>query len=118
MPRPARASSLLVLNPDLVLEPRSVVELYRALEAPEVGIAVPMVLTDEGSLYLSLRREPSLTRALGEALFGNRVPKRPAWLSETIRDRPAYARQQDVDVGRRSGAAHLGRLQRRGRRLG
>lgn len=99
------SASLLVLNPDLVLEPRSVVELYRALEAPEVGIAVPMVLTDEGSLYLSLRREPSLTRALGEALFGNRVPKRPAWLSETIRDRPAYARQQDVDWA--SGAALL-----------
>ena len=99
------SSSLLVLNPDLVLEPGAVVQLYRALDAPEVGIVVPMVVTDEGSLYLSLRREPSLTRALGEALFGSHVPKRPAWLSDTIRDRPAYTRQQDVDWA--SGAALL-----------
>jgi N-acetylglucosaminyl-diphospho-decaprenol L-rhamnosyltransferase len=89
-------SSLLVLNPDLVLEPRAVVELYRTLDEPGVGIAVPMLLTEEGELYLSLRREPGLMRALGEALFGGHMARRPSWLSETIRDRLAYEHPQDV----------------------
>jgi GT2 family glycosyltransferase len=89
-------SSLLILNPDLVLEPGAITNLYRALDEPGVGVAVPMLLTDEGSLYLSLRREPSLMRALGEALFGSRFATRPPWLSETIRERPCYQHQRDV----------------------
>ena len=104
-------SSLLILNPDLVLEPRAVVELFQALDQPEVGIAVPMLLSDDGSLYLSTRREPSVSRALGEALFGARWPRRPGWLSETIRDRHAYQRSRECGVGRRSSLAHLGSLQ-------
>jgi N-acetylglucosaminyl-diphospho-decaprenol L-rhamnosyltransferase len=99
------SSSLLVLNPDLILEPGAVVELYQALDEPRVGIVVPMLLTDEGSLYLSLRREPSVMRAIGEALFGSHWPKRPGWLSETIRDRRAYNGRQDVAWA--SGAALL-----------
>jgi GT2 family glycosyltransferase len=89
-------SSLLILNPDLVLEPGAITNLYRALDEPGVGVAVPMLLTDEGSLYLSLRREPSLMRALGEALFGGHFPARPPWLSETIRERACYQHQRDV----------------------
>jgi len=99
------ASSLLVLNPDLVLEPGAVLQLYRALDEPEVGIAVPMLVTDEGNLYPSLRREPSVARALGEALFGSQWPNRPGWLSETIRDRQAY--QDQLDVAWAGGAALL-----------
>jgi GT2 family glycosyltransferase len=90
-------SSLLILNPDLVLEPEAIVQLYRALEQPGVGIAAPMLLNDDGSLYLSMRREPTLTRALGEALFGARWPGRPGWLSETTRDNEAYERSRDVE---------------------
>ena len=72
-----RASPLLVLNPDLVLEPGAIARLYEALDAPNVGIAVPKLLDNEGRLYLSLRREPSPTKSLGEALFGARYPSRP-----------------------------------------
>jgi GT2 family glycosyltransferase len=89
-------SSLLILNPDLVLEAGAVVQLYRALDQPGVGVAVPMLLSDDGSLYLSTRREPSMTRALGEALFGAHLPGRPGWLSETVRDRSAYQQSRDV----------------------
>lgn len=89
-------SSVLILNPDLALEPRAITQLYRALDDPGVGVAVPMLLTEEGSLYLSLRREPSLTRSLGEALFGSHLPWRPGWLAETLRDRITYQRGQDV----------------------
>lgn len=89
-------SSLLILNPDLILEPGAVVELYKALDQPRVGVAVPMLLNTDGSLYLSLRREPTPTRSFGEAVFGSRLPGRPGWLSETIRDRHSYQRPQDV----------------------
>ena len=90
------ASALLVLNPDLVLEPAAIIELRRAVDDPEIGIAVPMLLTEQGELYPSLRREPSLTRALGDAVFGGHVANRPRWLSETIRDRSAYKQPRDV----------------------
>jgi N-acetylglucosaminyl-diphospho-decaprenol L-rhamnosyltransferase len=89
-------SSLLILNPDMILEPGAVVRLHEALDQPGVGISVPMLLTNEGKLYLSTRREPSVARALGEAFFGDRWAGRPAWLSETIRDRLAYQHPRDV----------------------
>jgi GT2 family glycosyltransferase len=96
---------LLILNSDLVLEPEAIDRLYHTLDDPAVGVVLPMLLNGDGSLYLSLRREPSLARALGEALFGPRLQGRPGWLSETIRDRPAYREPHDVDWG--GGAAML-----------
>jgi N-acetylglucosaminyl-diphospho-decaprenol L-rhamnosyltransferase len=90
-------SSVLILNPDLVLEPVAIRRLHEALGEPEVGIAVPVLLNDDGSLYLTLRREPSPLRALGDALFGARLPRRPSWLSETIRDPRFYDRECNVD---------------------
>ena len=100
-----RCSSLLILNPDLVLAPGAIDELYKALDQPEIGVAVPMLLNDDGSIFMSLRREPTLWRALGEALFGYRWPRRPEWFSDTIRDRIAY--QHPRDVAWASGAAML-----------
>ena len=90
-------SSVFILNPDLILEPEAISHLYEAIEEPEVGVAVPKLLTGDGGLYFSLRYEPSLTRALGDALFGGRIPGRPGWLSETIRARSAYSAPQDVE---------------------
>lgn len=99
-------SSLLILNPDLILEPGAVVQLHRALDQRDVGVAVPMLLSeDDGSLYFSTRREPSLTRALGDALFGTHWPGRSGWLSETIREVAAY--QQPRDVAWAGGAVML-----------
>jgi GT2 family glycosyltransferase len=89
-------SSLLILNPDLVLESGAVTALYRQLNEPGVGVVVPMLLDDDGRPYPSLRREPSLSRAAGDALFGSHWQQRPGWLSETIRGRRAYQRPRDV----------------------
>src|SRR5690348_2758508 len=96
---------MMILNPDLTLEPEAIVRLYDALKDPAVGIALPMLINEDGSLYLSLRREPTPLRALGEALFGSRLPSRPGWLSETIRNRHLYQESFDVDWG--GGAALL-----------
>jgi N-acetylglucosaminyl-diphospho-decaprenol L-rhamnosyltransferase len=89
-------SSILILNPDLVLEGEAIVQLYKALDQPDIGIVVPKLLSTQGHLYPSLRHEPSLTRALGDALLGAHLPKRPGWLGETIHDRSAYEQLQDV----------------------
>jgi len=83
-------SATLILNPDLLLESGAVVELYRALGQANVGVAVPMLLNLGGELYPSIRREPSLTRAFGDAVFGAHWASKPGWLSETVRDRCAY----------------------------
>lgn len=91
-----RCSSLFIVNPDAVLEPGCIAALYAALHDPQVGVAVPMLLNEDGSLYLTLRRDPSVTRALGDALFGSRLARRPGWLGETIRDHRVYASPHSV----------------------
>ena len=89
-------ASVLILNPDLILEPGAIVRLHEALKEPAVGVAVPMLLNEDGSLYFSLRREPSLLRALGDALLGSRLPRRPGWLSETVSDGRLYEHQRNT----------------------
>jgi len=98
-------SSVLILNPDLTLEPAAVVRLHETLDQAGTGVAVPMVLSYDGGLFPSMRREASITRALGDALFGAHWPRRPGWLSDTIHDRLAY--QQPRDAAWASGAALL-----------
>jgi GT2 family glycosyltransferase len=57
--------SLLVLNPDVRLGRGSVQAMWTALQQPRVGVVAPLVLDDAGELQFSLRREPSLLRAVG-----------------------------------------------------
>src|SRR5882672_7738358 len=89
--------SLFVLSPDLIVDPGAVAHLHAALARPGVGVAVPRILEADGTLALSIRREPSLTRALGDALFGSRFPSRPAWLSETVWDDAVYGTEGTID---------------------
>jgi GT2 family glycosyltransferase len=89
----------LVLNPDIRLAPGCVRRMLDVLEAaaqPPSGIVVPRIRDAHGGLYRSLRREPSLSRALGEALLG-RQARRLGWLSETIGDDAAYQATTTVD---------------------
>jgi N-acetylglucosaminyl-diphospho-decaprenol L-rhamnosyltransferase len=62
-------SAILVLNPDVRLMPGCVAELLGAL-GPDTGIAVPRLVDGNGKLIESMRREPSLLRAWGDALPG------------------------------------------------
>lgn len=85
------ADATLILNPDIRLEPDCVRRLAAALldtRAP-TGIAVPRIRDAHGALYRSLRREPTLARALGEALLG-RHAGRFRRLGETVADDAAY----------------------------
>jgi N-acetylglucosaminyl-diphospho-decaprenol L-rhamnosyltransferase len=88
-----------ILNPDLTLEPRSLQALADAVggHAGTVSAAVPAILDEHGETRRSLRREPSLTGALGEALFGDHWPNRPRLLAETVRDPAQYLHPHPVD---------------------
>ena len=59
------AEAILILNPDVRLQEKSLPPLAAALEDPEVGIAVPQVRSPSGSVERSLRRDPTPARALG-----------------------------------------------------
>lgn len=85
------AKSVLVLNPDVRLAPGSIDAMFEALSEPGTGVVVPMVRSDDGSLYHSLRREPSLPRALGL--------NRTGWpiFAEYVSDPDAYASACIVD---------------------
>jgi N-acetylglucosaminyl-diphospho-decaprenol L-rhamnosyltransferase len=85
------APAILILNPDVRLHPGSVKPLLATLQQQHTGICAPQVRALDGKVELSLRREPTLLRALGLAKTG--VP----WLSEYVTDPAAYERAQVVD---------------------
>lgn len=82
---------VLVLNPDAVPAPGSVRALMDATETyPDTGIAVPRMTDSDGQLAYSLRREPTIRRALGEAVLGGRRASALPALGEIVRDPSAY----------------------------
>lgn len=86
-------SDLLVLNPDIRLSPRSVTALSKVLEdVPSVGIVVPRLCDQEGRLLRSLRREPTVLRAMGEAFLGGRRAGRIPALGEVVQSHADYAK--------------------------
>lgn len=88
--------AVLVLNPDVRLRPGSVLEMLEVLSRPGTGIVVPRLLDERGQVSRSLRREPTVLRALGDTLLGTRRAGRYAALGETIVDLDSYAEETDV----------------------
>ncbi|WP_167288663.1 glycosyltransferase family 2 protein [Nocardioides seonyuensis] len=87
-----------VLNPDAVPSPGSVAHLLAVVEAdPEVGIAVPTVLSEAGEVKFSLRREPTILRAAGEAVLGGHRAARHPWLGDQVRDSSKYVEGATAD---------------------
>lgn len=80
--------AVLVLNPDVRLEQDCVPELLLHLVAP-AGIVVPRLTDARGDLILSIRREPRILRALGDALLGTSRAGRVPSLGEMVTD-PAH----------------------------
>lgn len=92
----------LVCNPDIRMRRGCAELLVGALGDPvaggsKVGISVPLLYEEDGTLHYSLRRESRVTRALGEAVIGNRRAGRfPRW-SELVTDPGAYGRRTVAD---------------------
>jgi GT2 family glycosyltransferase len=82
---------LLILNPDLRLQAGCVPAMLDALEVDGVGVVAPQVRDGEGNLDFSLRREPTLLRALG--LTFTRLPA----LSEYCNRITEYRHPHTVD---------------------
>ncbi len=92
-----QARSVLVLNPDTRLDPGSVPALSRRLNARGVGIVVPRLLDSERVLVPTLRREPNIRRAVGDAvLTARRAGRFPAW-SELVTDPRRYTEDSSAD---------------------
>ena len=85
------ADAILVLNPDVRLKAGSVAPLLDALHQPGTGIVVPQLRSADGTLEPSLRREPTLLRALGLEKTGM------AALSERVADAEEYTYPHRVD---------------------
>ncbi|MEU5310405.1 glycosyltransferase family 2 protein [Streptomyces sp. NPDC021562] len=89
--------AVLICNPDTRMRPGCAARLVGSL-GDGVGIAVPL-LYEEGSdtPHRSLRREPTVLRALGEAVIGNTRAGRFPALSELVTDPGAYRRPTRAD---------------------
>jgi N-acetylglucosaminyl-diphospho-decaprenol L-rhamnosyltransferase len=85
------AEAILLLNPDTRLHEGAVAPLLDALAEPRTGIVAPQILSQTGRLEFSLRREPTLLRALG--LSRIRIPR----LSEYVQESNAYTIPHVVD---------------------
>ncbi|MET4002978.1 exopolysaccharide biosynthesis WecB/TagA/CpsF family protein [Arthrobacter sp. UYCu511] len=99
------AEHLLVLNPDLSVSRGAIKAMLARMRHSGAGAVVPRLLDDDGQIYHSLRREPSLSRSIGDAVVGSRFPDRPAWLSEIETDAESYVYARQVSWA--TGAAIL-----------
>ncbi len=85
-----------VCNPDVRMRRGCGRALVEGLDAAlpdggRVGITVPLLYEEDGrTLVRSLRREPSVVRAFGEAVLGNRRAGRFPRLGELVTDPAAY----------------------------
>ncbi len=95
--RSASGRYVLLLNPDIEIVDGTVEELVAMLDArPEVGVASVTQLWPDGALQHTIRRFPSPTRQLGEALLLSRLPPF-AHLREEEGDEEVYSREVSAD---------------------
>ncbi|WP_431279728.1 glycosyltransferase [Leifsonia poae] len=93
---PERIRYVLVSNPDVLIEPGAVTALVRALERlPEAGAVGPRVLNEDGTVYPSARKLPSLRTGVGHALFGGLWPSNP-WTRSYREDQEGSEREREV----------------------
>lgn len=91
------APAVLVLNPDVRLQPGCLAELLAALDHPGTGIAVPRLVDGAGALILSLRRRPTLARAYADALVGATQAGRWPAFGEVVTDPALYDDAREAD---------------------
>ena len=103
--RLSACDALCVVNPDVRLHPGSLARLCETLALPGTGIVAPRLVDTAGATRPSLRRDPRVTRVLGDALLGGRIAGRFPLLGEMETRASRYARPAVVDWA--TGAALL-----------
>ncbi len=92
------ASYILFLNPDTEIVDGAFSELVEEMDQrPMVGLIGVRQVNRAGTLDTTIRRFPNALRALGDALAGERLPRRPRWLGERELDEEAYDREVECD---------------------
>jgi N-acetylglucosaminyl-diphospho-decaprenol L-rhamnosyltransferase len=92
-----QGDAILVLNPDVRLQPGCAATLATALAAPGVGVVAPHLEDGSGRLIYSIRREPTLLRTMGDAFLGaDRAGRRTA-LGEVSTNPAAYLVPRTID---------------------
>jgi N-acetylglucosaminyl-diphospho-decaprenol L-rhamnosyltransferase len=97
--------SFLLLNPDIRLDRNALQAMHDEMRESGAGIVVPQLVDEFGTLRLSLRREPTVLRAWGEALLGGRRAGRYPPFGEVDMRADTYARPAQADWA--TGAAML-----------
>jgi len=95
---------VMILNPDAAVAPGALATMLGELRG-DVGAVVPRFVGDDGATSFSLRREPSLSAALGDALLGARLRSRPARFAEAVFDSAPYETPHSIEWA--TGAALL-----------
>ncbi|HTW43625.1 MAG TPA: glycosyltransferase family 2 protein [Solirubrobacteraceae bacterium] len=92
------APFVLLLNPDTEIVEGTFGELLDRMEAdPRLGLAGCRQLNSAGTVHPTIRRFPSATRCLFQALGSERYPVRASWLGERELDPLAYERETPCD---------------------
>jgi GT2 family glycosyltransferase len=92
------ARYVLFLNPDTEVKDGTFGELVAALDQrPDVGLAGVRQLDGSGDLSLTIRRFPSVTRAVGDAFASERWPFSATWSGERELDLSHYDEEVDCD---------------------
>jgi N-acetylglucosaminyl-diphospho-decaprenol L-rhamnosyltransferase len=92
------ARHVLFINPDTKILRGSLSELVARMdERPEVGLAGVRQVHADGRLDLTIRRFPNASRALGDALSAEKLPRRPDWLGERELGLALYEREVECD---------------------
>jgi GT2 family glycosyltransferase len=92
------APFVLFLNADAELAEGTLGELLDHMRArPEIGLVGCRQLTPDGVVYPTIRRFPSATRFLFEALGSEQLPFRAPWLGSRELDMAAYDRDVSCD---------------------
>ena len=81
---------MLVLNPDLVLEPGAIRALVWRVSHSDAGIVVPQLLDDNGIVYTSSAATDAPS-ALGDALLGATPEPSSVAVRNRLRGRPKPA---------------------------
>ncbi|MGO1581669.1 MAG: WecB/TagA/CpsF family glycosyltransferase [Actinomycetaceae bacterium] len=95
--RAGETEALLVLNPDLEVQPGAVAALLAVIRSGTARLVVPRLVDEDGTTRLSLYREPTAGTIVGDALLGNRWAKRPAALGGTDQAPESYQFAHEID---------------------
>jgi exopolysaccharide biosynthesis WecB/TagA/CpsF family protein len=96
MRRAAEGATVVVLNPDVTVQRGSLKSMMHRLRSSRAGAVVPRLVDESGATSRSLYREPGIANAVGDALLGQRLPNRPAWLAGTDYNPESYAHPHTV----------------------